>query len=268
MRRTRSTLTLVALGAAATLVALPGAVGATEHHALVPEYQDAFAPKPKDETPIVSTGVALLHAPHVGATNPGFTPGSCPSGGANTWGWHFVLPDNTSGFTSIEVTFAKAGTVTTFVSHPSGKHAYVFTATADTLLGASATVSGPATRFNLSHVCPGTLDHPTEDPTEDPTEETVPVNPPAPPVDVPAPPAPPVDVPAVRVLGAVEVAAPAVLAQPVLAQPALAQHAVAEQPPVLAFTGADPLPELLAGLSLLGGGIVTTAASRRRLAMR
>ena len=39
------------------------------------------------------------------------------------------------------------------IQTPSDKHAYVFTPTADKLLGAWAGVNGPETEFILSHVC-------------------------------------------------------------------------------------------------------------------
>jgi hypothetical protein len=106
---------------------------------------------------------AMLHAPHVGATNPGFGQGSCPTPDAGTdgdWGWHFVLPGNKTKFVEVEVTL-KAPTgesvvVTDFQSHPSAKHAYVYTPSAGyTLEKAEALVSGPQTRFVLSHVCDG-----------------------------------------------------------------------------------------------------------------
>jgi hypothetical protein len=107
-------------------------------------------------TTAMAAGVATLHPAHIGATNPGFEGGTCPAspieGG---WGWHFVLPGNKTTFVTIQAEFENAGTVTAFVSHPTAKHAYVYTPGPDTLLGATATVAGPATRFNLSHVCSG-----------------------------------------------------------------------------------------------------------------
>ena len=98
---------------------------------------------------------ATLHDAHVGATNPGFSTGTCPSSASGSWGWHFVLPEDDTTFVSIRVTFLHEGVVTSFISHPTGKHAYVYTHQADTLLGASAMVDGSQTRFNLSHVCTG-----------------------------------------------------------------------------------------------------------------
>ena len=101
---------------------------------------------------------AALHADHVGATNPGFGTGECPSSSAGTWGWHFVLPAPTRTLSASAATFLHEGTVTSFISQPTGKHAYVFTDHADTLLGATAIVEGPQTWFNLSHVCTGTYE--------------------------------------------------------------------------------------------------------------
>lgn len=97
---------------------------------------------------------AYLKDAHVGSTNPGFQQGSCPvSPNGDLYGWHFVLPGTDTSFVSINVLFKSAGLVTTMIQVPSNKHAYVFTPTADTLLGAWAVVNGPATQFNLSHVC-------------------------------------------------------------------------------------------------------------------
>ncbi len=118
---------------------------------------------------------ATLHAPHVGATNPGFEEGECPTPpGDATWGWHFVLPGNDTTFVSISATFASAGVVTDFISVPTGKHAYVFTPGPDTLLSATAVVEGPETTFVLSHVCGGgesTTTTTTEESTTTTTEE-------------------------------------------------------------------------------------------------
>jgi Domain of unknown function (DUF5979) len=101
---------------------------------------------------------ANLKAAHVGAMNPGFQTGTCPDNPFNddTFGWHFILPGNSTTFVTLSATFQNAGTITQFVSVPTGKHAYVWTPGPDTLLGATATVEGPQTVFNLSHVCPGT----------------------------------------------------------------------------------------------------------------
>lgn len=131
---------------------------------------------------VTSTGTAVLKAAHVGATNPGFGTGSCPTPPvAGYWGWHFVLQGNNTQFTGITVTFEDAGVVTSFISQPTGKHAYVFTPTADALLGATATTTGTApldTEFVLSHVCGGSSPV-VLDSTPTPT----------PPASTPAPPA-------------------------------------------------------------------------------
>lgn len=106
-----------------------------------------------------------LNPAHVGATNPGFGAGTCPTppaGQEGWWGWHFIMPNNNT-FTSLTVTFASAGTFSAspfpgsvFVASPDNSHAYIWTPGPDTLLGGSATSDGSNTFFNLSHVCPGT----------------------------------------------------------------------------------------------------------------
>jgi hypothetical protein len=111
-----------------------------------------------DDAQIEAVQEAHLKDAHVGATNPGFETGECPDNpfNDNTWGWHFVLQGNSTTFVTLSATFQNAGTITQFLSHPDAKHAYVWTPGPDTLLGATATVDGPDTEFNLSHVCPGT----------------------------------------------------------------------------------------------------------------
>lgn len=101
---------------------------------------------------------ATLKDEHKGATNPGFEAGTCPANpqGTGDWGWHFVLQGSDTDFNSISAQFQNAGTITDFVSTPTAKHAYVFTPGPDTLIDATAEVTGPDTEFNLSHVCPGT----------------------------------------------------------------------------------------------------------------
>ena len=126
-----------------------------------------------------------LHQDHVGATNPGFNPGSCPTppaGKEGWWGWHFVMPSN-NNFTSLTVTFQNAGTFSAdpfpgvFVAHPDNSHAYIWTPGPDTLLGGSATSDGDNTFFNLSHVCAGTpTETPTPTPTDPPTETPTPTD--------------------------------------------------------------------------------------------
>jgi hypothetical protein len=118
-----------------------------------------------------------LNPAHVGATNPGFQQGTCPTppaGQEGWWGWHFIMPEN-NNFTSLSVTFQNAGTFsadpfpgTVFVAHPDNSHAYIWTPAPDTLLAGSATSDGSNSFFNLSHVCPGTTS-PTNTPTDLPT---------------------------------------------------------------------------------------------------
>jgi hypothetical protein len=133
------------------------------------------------------TTIATLNPAHVGATNPGFESGDCDVLPDGSWGWHFVLPGNETTFVTLTVTFENAGVITEFVSFPTGKHAYVATPGPDTLLSATATVDGPETQFNLSHVCTGgtttttttstvvtttTTEAPTTTTTEAPTTTT------------------------------------------------------------------------------------------------
>jgi Domain of unknown function (DUF5979) len=120
-----------------------------------PEASSTHASAP---VPEASQHPANLKPAHVGATNPGFQTGSCPDNpfNDNTWGWHFVLPGNSTTFVSLSASFQNAGIITQFLSFPTGKHAYVWTPGPDTLLGATAVVDGPETEFNLSHVCTGT----------------------------------------------------------------------------------------------------------------
>ena len=103
---------------------------------------------------VSATKLANLDPSNVNAVNPGFTSGSCPvSPNGYVYGWHFVLPDISQSFDSISVKFAKAGVITAMVQQPCGMHAYVYTPTGDTLLGASANVTGTSTVFTLSDVC-------------------------------------------------------------------------------------------------------------------
>jgi len=117
------------------------------------------------------TTAATLNPDHIGATNPGFETEDCDPLPAGSWGWHFVLPGDATVFVTLTVTFQNAGVVTDFVSFPTGKHAYVVTPGPDTLLAATATVDGPETVFNLSHVCAGST-VPTTTTTEAPTTTT------------------------------------------------------------------------------------------------
>ena len=139
------------------------------------------AAAPLDSSALQSASVPL-HESHIGATNPGFSEGSCPTPPqAGWWGWHFVMPSN-NNFTSLTVTFQNAGTFSAdpfpgvFVAHPDNSHAYIWTPGPDTLLGGSATSSGDNAFFNLSHVCAGGT--PTNTPTEPPTATPTPTDPP------------------------------------------------------------------------------------------
>jgi hypothetical protein len=82
--------------------------------------------------------------------------GDCPGSPAE-WGWHFVLPGSDASFVTLTTTFENAGEiVTTTFGPPTDQHAYVYTPTDDTLVSATAEVTGgDVTFFNLSHVCAG-----------------------------------------------------------------------------------------------------------------
>lgn len=81
-----------------------------------------------------------------------------PTGDQGRFAWHFVAQAN-ADFTQLNVDFASAGVTIDIVrvADPDASHAYVYTATADTLNDATATVDpAPAegrTKFQLSHVC-------------------------------------------------------------------------------------------------------------------
>ncbi|WP_233512525.1 LPXTG cell wall anchor domain-containing protein [Micromonospora deserti] len=146
-------------------------------------------------TPAWASSTVPLHSDHEGKTAANFSEQKCddpkfdnlPAGHD---GWHFVLPTNGAGdFESLTLTFSAgiAGTVTVNVPDPTDpytdflsstggrnpqvKHAYVFTPAGWTLVDGTATISGEADRFNLSHTCPGTpvTQSPTPTPTQTPT---------------------------------------------------------------------------------------------------
>ena len=103
---------------------------------------------------ISASQVASLDRNNVNAVNPGFNSGSCPlSPNGYTHGWHFVLSDLSQSFLTIHCQFAKAGVITEMVQEPCGMHAYVYTPSGDTLLAASANVTGSSRLFTLNDVC-------------------------------------------------------------------------------------------------------------------
>ena len=98
--------------------------------------------------------IAFVKSAHIGAMNPGFSIGGCPvSSNGYPYGWHFVLTDTDSSFVAINCNFKQAGLITKMIQEPTTKHAYVFTPTADTLVGVWAVIKGTLTTFPLSHVC-------------------------------------------------------------------------------------------------------------------
>lgn len=105
-------------------------------------------------------------------------------------GWHFILPgnkDQSGDFLSLTLTFTN-GAQTVEVTIPDDtdpyqdafystggrnsqvKHAYLFTPAGWTLVTGTATISGEADEFNLSHTCAGTPSTPT--PSASPTPST------------------------------------------------------------------------------------------------
>ena len=80
--------------------------------------------------------------------------GECPTApDGMPYGWHFVLPGNDATFVSLDLEFEGAGAVSEPVID--GKHAFVFTAEAGTLVSGTAMVEGEVKQgfFNLSHTC-------------------------------------------------------------------------------------------------------------------
>ena len=109
--------------------------------------------------------------------------GDCP-GSPAMWGWHFILTGGEAQFAQLTTTFQTAGTITTTsFGPPDAKHAYVYTATDDTLLSASALVNGgdpSKVRLVLSHTCDG--GGVTSTPTPTPSESVSPT-----PTETPSP---------------------------------------------------------------------------------
>jgi hypothetical protein len=143
-------LATLGLAVVAQLAVTPAATSADSY--TVPLHQD---------TPITNSGYG--------------DKGDC-TGSPAQWGWHFVLPSNDSSFVTLTTTFENAGTiVTTVFGPPSAQHAYVYTATDDTLQSASAEVSGgDVDWFNLSHVCTGTTVEETPSPSPSETVSETP----------------------------------------------------------------------------------------------
>jgi hypothetical protein len=123
---------------------------------------------------------AHIKESHVGSSNPGFENGKCPdSPNGFLYGWHFVLPGNTTEFVSIDINYKNAGQVTSFISFPTGKHAYVYTENPDTIISGFAIVKGSQIEFNLSHVCINEGQSATTTTTEPPSSTTTTTEPPS-----------------------------------------------------------------------------------------
>ncbi|MGN9809844.1 LPXTG cell wall anchor domain-containing protein [Micromonospora sp. BQ11] len=129
-------------------------------------------------TPAWASSTVPLHTAHKGSTAAGFQQECGDERMANRPadhdGWHFVLPTKEGGnFETLTLTFSDGSTTVTvkvpdatdaypdaFYStggkNPQVKHAYVFTPAGWKLVDGTATVSGTAAKFNLSHTCAGT----------------------------------------------------------------------------------------------------------------
>ncbi len=134
-----------AVGLVATAIGLTACTGLT-----------VSPPGPAALTPAGGESIATVKESHIGSTNPGFSQGDCPSDG---WGWHFVLPGNSTDFVQLTATFTGDRETVTLVAEeyePTEKHAYVYTDGPGWELAASeALVTGSGRTYNLSHVCTG-----------------------------------------------------------------------------------------------------------------
>ena len=137
-------------------------------------------------TPVWASSTTPLHSAHKGSTAAGFkqecTDNRFTGRPANQDGWHFVLPGGPSAgnFESIKLTFDTGGGNSVNVTIPDATdpyedafysaggrviHAYLFTPAGWTLRDGTATVSGKADKFNLSHTCAGTAASPSPSPS-------------------------------------------------------------------------------------------------------
>jgi LPXTG-motif cell wall-anchored protein len=113
---------------------------------------------------------------------------------AGTDVWVFVLPGNserTGDFVSVTATFGAGGTLTipadggAIVTDKGTSKAWITTPAGWTLTGASAVITGTATKFNLTHTCPAGGGGQTSSPSPSPSGSTSPETPEAP--ESPAP---------------------------------------------------------------------------------
>lgn len=125
-----------------------------------------------DPAPDGPVEVSVANA--IGATNPGFTAGTCPnSSTGEEYGWAFVAPGAGMVIESLRVEFASAGAVTFFIPGSTPAQAFMFTPGPDEIVSATATVSGPDTdhvAVELVFVC-SPDDAPDPDPTPTATPE-------------------------------------------------------------------------------------------------
>ncbi|MFG3419241.1 LPXTG cell wall anchor domain-containing protein [Micromonospora sp. NPDC048063] len=144
-------------------------------------------------TPAWASSTTQINPDHKDKTAAGFPTQKCDDErfddlAAGQDGWHFVLPggEKAGSFESITLTFDNGtGPVTVKVPDASDAypdylysaggrvmHAYVFTPAGWKLVDGTATISGKASKFNLSHTCAGTA--PTQSPTPSPSASTSP----------------------------------------------------------------------------------------------
>ena len=97
--------------------------------------------------------------------------------------WVFVLPgnhDRTGDFVSVTATFGPNGTLTipadggAVVTDKGASKAWITTPAGWTLTGASAVITGTATKFNLTHTCPGGGGNHTSSPSPKPSDSQSP----------------------------------------------------------------------------------------------
>ncbi|MER7457012.1 hypothetical protein [Micromonospora sp. NPDC126480] len=208
-------------------------------------------------TPAWASSTVPLHSAHEGATAAGFQQecgderfDNLPDGYD---GWHFVLPGGkeSGDFETLELTFndgaddvvvtvPDAGDAYPDAFYSAGGqviHAYVFTPAGWTLLDGTASITGTADKFVLSHTCAG-----------DTTPET-----PTPTTPVPTTPGNP---------GGSE--SPSDPGESGTPTPGTGGGGGGESDGNLPITGVAGTSIALTGLALIGGGVALTVLRRRR----
>jgi len=131
--------------------------------------------------PAMADTTVAINPGNVPTTAAGYGKSDCDFGGGPYAGkdvWVFVLPGNpkkVGDFVSVTATFGANGTVTipadggAVVTDRGASKAWITTPAGWTLTGATAVVSGTATKFNLTHTCPAAGGGETPKPTPKPT---------------------------------------------------------------------------------------------------